>query len=309
MVSIGVTLALSWLLWLGVLPENTLLKGTAATPHVFKNHITHNLVMAFGAFIFAVQATRATTRRNRFLLNGLSALAAFNVLYMVEGRTGQLVLLGLIAYYCIWRLGRRGMIAAVALSVLAATSAYLMPTSSLHKRMARAIAEVQDWRPGALATTSMSHRLEFYRNTLPIVAEHPVLGVGTGGFVAAYARRVSGTESAPSRNPHNQYLLTTVQLGLPGLLLLFSIFWAWWRTAARLHNPEHAVIARALVITYLIAGVVSSVFMDHTEALLFVWASGILFAGQHHPESGSAPEIKYDGAEHDGDAGRRGPIV
>lgn len=289
MASIGITLILSWMLWLGVLPENALLKGTRIAPHVFKNHITHNLLMAFGAFVFAVQAIRATSRRNRILLRVVAALAAFNVLYMVEGRTGQLVLLVLIVYYGIWRMGRRGVIAAVALSLLAATGAYLMPQSSLHTRAARAVAEAQDWKPGALATTSMSHRLEFYRNTLPIVAEHPLLGVGTGGFVAAYARRVSGTESAVSHNPHNQYLFTAVQLGLPGVALLLSIFWLWWRRAPRLDDPYNAVIMRALVITYVVASMVSSTFSDHTETLLFVWASGVLFAGQRDPDPDIAP--------------------
>jgi len=121
-------------------------------------------------------------------------------------------------------------------------------------------------------------RLEFYRNTLVLIREHPVLGVGTGGFVRAYAEKVVGTEVAPTRNPHNQYLLTTTEVGLAGLALLLFLFAQQWRYAARLADEQSRTLARALLLTIMIGSLFNSLLIDHVESLLFAWLSGLLFA-------------------------------
>ena len=63
LVSMLLSLVVSYLYWLGVVPVNALLKGTQLDPVAFKAHITHNIFMAFMAFLFAVAALDAATRR------------------------------------------------------------------------------------------------------------------------------------------------------------------------------------------------------------------------------------------------------
>ena len=117
------------------------------------------------------------------------------------------------------------------------------------------------------------------RNTLEIIGDNPVLGVGTGGFGKAYADRVGGTGAGATQNPHNEILLMVAQFGVAGFVLLAGLFATQWRLAARLPGRFEPAAARALVLTIAVASVLSSTLVDHAEGFFFVYMSGLLFAG------------------------------
>ena len=122
--SMLVTLVLSYLLWLGVLSGKGWLKGVPLDPVAFKAHITHNVFMAFAAFLLAQAALDAATRPGRIVLAALCAAVVANVLLMVPGRTGIVVLLVLFVYFLCRRFRLKGLaLAGIALGALAAVSA------------------------------------------------------------------------------------------------------------------------------------------------------------------------------------------
>ena len=275
------TLALSFLLWVGIVPdggEDEIIKGVRQDPVVFKKHITHGVLMAFAAFVLALAAIKAAKPGTKVLLALLSGLAAFNVLFMVHGRTGQLVLLALVVYFLCSRFRWRGLVVAAAAGAALAGAVYLTPASSVHQRVKATVAEIRDWRAGKPAQLT-NMRLESWTNSLEIVRANPLLGVGTGGFVAAYARQVEGTSMLPLGQPENQYLLTAVQLGAAGLAALIALFAAQWRFAARLATRTDTDLARGLVLTMAVGCFFNSFLLDHTEALFYAWLSGLLYAG------------------------------
>jgi O-antigen ligase len=280
MTAMLLTLALSWLLWLGLLPEGGFIRGNAANPVIFKLHITHNLFMAFTAFACALEARHAHTPLGRAIWSALALLAAFNVLFMVQGRTGHLVLLALLVYLGITWLRWKGVTLALAAIATLAALTYALPSSTLHQRAALAYQEFATAQPEVAASTSSSvgQRLEFYRNTLQIVRQHPLLGVGTGGFRQAYAEQVRDTGRAATHNPHNEYLMVAAQLGLAGLLLLLALFAVQWRVASQLPTVREQVLARGMVLSIMVASAVSSTLIDHAEGWFYVWMSGLLFA-------------------------------
>jgi O-antigen ligase len=122
-------------------------------------------------------------------------------------------------------------------------------------------------------------RPESWRNSLEIVKRNPLIGVGTGGFAAAYAKQVEGTSMMPVGQPENQYLLTTVQLGVVGLAVLLALFAVQWSLASRLATRTDTNLARGLVITIAVGCMFNSFLLDHTEALFYAWLSGVLYAG------------------------------
>jgi len=83
-------------------------QGRRRQPNHFQAAYHHNLFMAFTAFVCAVQARYAATPRQRGIWIALALLAAFNVLFMVQGRTGHLVLLVLLVYMGVVWLRWRG---------------------------------------------------------------------------------------------------------------------------------------------------------------------------------------------------------
>jgi len=275
--AIALTLLMSLALSIGVLPTGGIITGDAANPTVFKRHITQNILMAFGCLLFAEFGRVAGHTRVRLLWYGLAVLAAFDVVFLVWGRTGYLVLAALAVLYLYTRFRWRGMLTAVILVAAGFVGAYEL-SPSFHERVSGGVTEANRFHPGEAGVGGVRERLEFYRNTLVLIREHPVLGVGTGGFVRAYAEKVVGTEVAPTRNPHNQYLLTTAEVGLAGLALLLFLFAQQWRYAARLADEQSRTLARALLLTIMIGSLFNSLLIDHVESLLFAWLSGLLFA-------------------------------
>lgn len=291
MAAIALTLALSCLRGAGLIPPDApLLKPVIFSPTVvFKYHLTQNLLMAFGAFAFAVQATRVRTRGARIALAAAAAGAALNVLFLGDGRTGQVVLIVLIVYFGAWRAGWKGACAAAVVGAALFAAAYATPHSALHRRADLAVSEAREWEAQSGAPSSTGQRLAFYTHSLQIIARHPLIGVGTGGFPEAYERHVRGTGTEPTRNPHNEYLLKGVEFGVLGIVLLAALLWLVWRRARVLEDPAHRGLARALVLTFAAASLTASTLSDHTEGLLFVWLVGVLFSSR-----GSAAERRGD---------------
>jgi O-antigen ligase len=281
--AIGLTVVLSTLRWLDLMPDDMpFLKENRFSPSVvFKFHLTQNLLVAFGAFLFALRARQAATVQRRWAWAAASIFAAGNVLVVGDGRVGQVVLLVLLVYLVASLGNRRAMaIGGVMLATIGA-AAYVVPDTTLHRRFSEGISEVLVWNLGvrSLQRTSLADRLDFYVTSAQIAAKHPILGVGTGGFPKAYEEEIAGTDLWPTRNPHNEYLLRAVEFGAAGVLLVLALFVIVWRHASRLGTWSEVVIARGLVITFAVAGLASTPLADHTEMLLFVWLAGVLFSG------------------------------
>jgi len=274
------TLLLSYLLWFNLLPACTIWKGTSANPVIFHRHITHSLLMAFGAFLFSLHVLRPVSLSKRVMFALFAVLALVNVLFMVQGRTGQVVIL-ILAVFFLWnrQRGRALVISAIAVILLLVSVAFL-PSSSLHQRFARGFAEFSEWQPGTPSskTSSVGLRMEFYKNTLEIIRENPIWGVGTGDFANAYAAQIKNTGMMPTENPHNEYLMITVQLGVIGLGFFLLLFFKQWHLSISIPDAFEKAAARGLVLTIMGASMVSSTLIDHTEGLFYFWMSALLYA-------------------------------
>ncbi len=279
------TLLLSDLIWLDWLPDALLAKvNEGRDPElsgiknavVFKLSITQGFLMAFTAYLLVLVAQEIASIRLRWVLAALALLAAGNVLIMVIGRTGYVVLGVLGMYLFVCRFGRRGVAFAAVTLVLVSAAAYQWSTA-FHTRADKAIAEAGSWQKGRGDKSSIGLRFDYYTNALAIIREHPLLGVGTGGFAAAYDEQIRNTGMAPSNNPHNQYLLITAQLGLFGLSVLLGLYVIYWRQASRL-TPPFRQIARGVLLAFMVGNLFNSFMLDFTERLFFAWISGVLLA-------------------------------
>jgi O-antigen ligase len=268
------TLAVSYLVALGVLAQNEPLAVDPLYPLAFKFKLTHNILMALAAFLFAHFAVHATATLPRCAWALLCAAAAFNALFLVDGLTGQ-VMLGAFLVYGTWQWkGWRGL--AVGMGAAALGAVLLVAASdSFRGRLGLIAAEVAEWRAGRVREeASASTRLELASVAASIARDHPLLGTGTGGYPKAHAER----SSVESRNPHSELLLIAAQNGLVGLAALLSLFFLQWRLAPRL-PPLEASIARGLVLMFALGCVVNSMLIDHAEGLLYAWLTGVLYGG------------------------------
>ncbi len=278
MLAMILSLAWSYLIALGWTPESWLDGRAPGEAAAFKHRITHNLLMAFAAFLFALQARAGASPRVRTAFILLALLAVYNIVFMVGGRSGYVVLAALLAYFFYDWLRWKGL-AAFALAGMVVGLAAFYVSDEFRGRIVQGVEGYSAWDAGVTEENSVGIRMDFYRNTLHIIGDQPLTGVGTGGFEQAYSARVAGTAMLPTSNPHNQYLLVTAQVGVGGLALLLALFAVQWHLAARLPNEWERHVARGMLLTIMLGSLFNSLLLDHAEGLLYGWATGVLFAG------------------------------
>jgi O-antigen ligase len=276
--ALTLTLLLSFALWLGALPDVPFIQGHRYNPNVFKNYLTQNVLMAYGALVFFVLARRSQSISHRAFWVIASVLASINVLFMVHGRTGYLVLAAMVLIALFQTLRWRGVLLAVG-SIALVCALGFASSGAFRERMELAIKETENWNPAEASTTSVGQRLEFYRNTVEMIRTHPIIGLGTGGFPKAYATMVAGTDRNVARNPHSQYLLITAELGVIGLFAFLFFLFQHARTSVRLADPTEQILARGSLALMLVGCLFNSFLLDHTEGVFFCWLTGMLFAG------------------------------
>jgi len=110
-----------------------------------------------------------------------------------------------------------------------------------------------------LKTASQSRSLEarrsIWKNSLDIVKQHPILGIGANNFAMQYvAYNDSGSDSAFVIRPFNYFLHILIEKGIVGLvvylLLLVSFFWVSHRKVKRLKGD---VYRASVVICFMTA--------------------------------------------------------
>jgi O-antigen ligase len=197
------------------------------------------------------------------------------VLFMVPGRTGQIVLLLTLAYLALCQVKRRYVVGVLAAIGIALTVLYLS-SDIFSSRWNTVLTEARAWQSGVHGNiaSSTGTRLDYYSNTLAIIANHPWFGVGTGGFAAAYDSVVAGTVMPGSNNPHNQYLLFTAQLGVVGLILFVGLFATMALQNTRIADRSMRQISWGIWIALVVGNLSNSFFLDHAEGLFAAWAIG-----------------------------------
>ena len=133
-------------------------------------------------------------------------------------------------------------------------------------------------------------RLTVWRNTLPLIATYPILGVGLGNWSVHYPIFDKGTHitfhSAPER-PHNTFLSIWAELGSVGLVAYLWFCMATIRLGIRhLQHLQTRWIAAAGLVSF-IAILIHSFFSFPNERItptFFFWFVPGLFVAMHAPQ-------------------------
>jgi O-antigen ligase len=249
-----------------------------------KDHIIHSLIMAIVAYIVAERLAESLRRRSTDgprawsfvgLFAAIFGFAIYNELFMLTGRTGYVVLAGLFCLFFTERLGRRGVaIAAVLVAVAAWTALSFSP--SIKSRVEQTVTQLKN-QLGPERKHSPDPRMEFYGNSLQMIARHPWLGTGTGSFEREYALQVAGSDDAPTSDPHNEYINLACQVGIPGALLFPALLIFQWFAAARLPTGDRST-GRCVVAAIALGSLFNSLILSVTGGLLYSYFSALAFA-------------------------------
>ena len=271
-------LIISYLKWLGIVPHKDIGQGY----FVFKGRIAHNILMAFAVYLMLKLAVQ-TAKPYCWLWAIGSMLGFLNIFFLVNGRSGQIILLVLCVWFCweIWRTKSIKYLFGGAVALLLILSA--LPNAG-DFRLTQITQEIANHKPNE-AQTSSGTRLEFYNNSLTLIKLNPLFGAGTGSFEFEYKQLAETQQTLATYvpNPHNEFLLTWQELGLLGLFLLIVLFASQWKASHRIfkgqnHSMVDGYALRGLILTMTIGSLFNSLLLDAGEGKFYCVMAGVLLS-------------------------------
>jgi O-antigen ligase len=227
--------------------------------------------LAEGAFL----AWRKAHWRLALALLLLAAAFLANILYIASSRTAFVAIPILFLLFASTRLGWKGS-ARIFVALMVIVAAAWPSSRNLRERVTGLFEEIQNYQTSA-ASTSAGERLEFWRKSVFIIAEAPVLGHGTGSIREQFRHSAvgrSGMAALASTNPHNQVFAVAIQLGLVGALLLLAMWIAHLRF---FWGPGMAAAIGLLVVAQnVISSLFNSSLFDFTHGWTYVLGVGVL---------------------------------
>lgn len=159
----------------------------------------------------------------------------------------------------------------------------------------------------SIASAQASGRRPVYLNTLELIGDHPLLGVGLMDWEVDYPPYDEGEQMRPGRSwrrPHNDYLWFAAELGLLGFCVYLGFLLCAaataWRVAHRAEDPGVFTVGVAAA-TGFIALHGHAMFSFPRERIgpyAMAWFALALVAAAHRlsqnePESGRSPRWSY----------------
>lgn len=231
----------SWLLF-AQLPVPWATSNMALTQNaVFSSYLDQGIISAVFAAICWHFRELAPGRFGRLIAIFLALMALLNVVFVLMGRSGHVVAIALTSLAIMWELPRRYRPLVVLLPFLLALGLFFS-SSKVRERLTLATTEVQSFSSQDIAPTSSSGvRLDFWLSATQIMAQHPLMGTGVGSWSTEYNRLQHTKNPAHvdidgNGNPHQEYLLWGVQLGIPGVLLLLAFMLSVLRDSMKMEQ-------------------------------------------------------------------------
>ena len=240
----------------------------------FKSRITHSIFISFFAFFCAHKAYDG--KRYAKLYWVLFIFSVYNLFFIVEGRTGQLIAVSLVLLFGVQRFTKKVLLFTVL--VVAILLALFLAFSDKATRINEGIASTQAYLQSHPEKTevSMGARFTFWTDSLKLIAEKPLLGHGTGSFAKEY-QRITRNEHLIAKNPHNEFLMISVQLGLLGLLIYLGFLASQYYYAKKLPDKEKW-LAQGILLSLIVTSLFNSPLFDNAEGHWFASMIALCFA-------------------------------
>jgi ADP-heptose:LPS heptosyltransferase/O-antigen ligase len=157
---------------------------------------------------------------------------------------------------------------AFALALALGAVAYFVPVSGIERRLGDAVVELRRYGADGAGTSSIGIRLELWKASLMMIAEHPWLGVGRDGFAAALHALVDQGRMRPSlallySSSHNDVLHVLATGGLLDLVFLLLMYVAplrFFMGALKGERQGPALAGIALVVAFIGFGLTDVMF-------------------------------------------------
>lgn len=275
----------SWLLAAGVPIAWATATGRGSEYVVFSSYLDQSIIFATTAALFwHLSSDRLWPR----WLGGLLAGAALvNVFALLIGRTGYLIALVMVSLSVMWAVPKQLRLNTLIAAPMLVLAGLYFGSTQVHDNVSRLLRETQsyaiqgkDESSSGWDENSSGWRLNAWHRSVQAIQESPWLGHGVGSWPVT-VKRLEGDTALITfgdiRNPHQEYLLWGVELGVGGMLLVLSLMFCMVRDARQFKSS----IARAslsVLAAMAIACLFNSALYDGLMGDFFCVALGLLLA-------------------------------
>ncbi len=274
-------LASSWLLYLRV-PVPWATSDMAQTEYaVFSSYLDQGIMGAVFAAICWHLRGLAPGRFGRHLAVFAALASLANVFFVLIGRSGHIAAIALLSIAIMWELPKKYRAVVVLLPFLL-TLVLFFCSANVEERLMMLKTEIHSYSTQVQTTTSTGVRLELWRVALQSIAEHPFGGSGVGSWDIE-SRRLQLEDNPAIKeidgtgNPHQEYLLWGVQLGIPGILFLFALMSSVLRDSMKM-GKSYARATQSAILALTTVCLFNSSLYDAQIGDFFCIVTGLLLA-------------------------------
>lgn len=268
----------SWLMAVGVpIPWAT---SSGFKYVVFSTYLDQSIIFATTAAVF--WHLRSDHLWPRWLAALLAAAALINALLLLEGRTGYAVALTVLSLAVMWAMPKRLRLATLMATPIIVIFGLYLGSAQVQDRLSKVVHESQNYASQGGSEGSSGWRLNAWHRSIQAMKESPWLGHGVGSWTMTI-KRLEGSAATQifgegkAGNPHQEYLLWGVELGLAGTLLLISLMACVMRDALQFKTSiTRAIISVAAAMA--VACMFNSTLYDALIGDYFCIALGLLIA-------------------------------
>ena len=220
----------SWLLAAGIaLPWVRNDQTSLATHYVVfsESYLDQSIMLATLAAV--VWHLKSDWNWSRPVAAAIALAALLDVLLLLPGRTGYMACFAVVLLALLWSLSPRLRWALLVLAPVAlATVLVAVGANRVSARLSAVVQESRDYSQHGDTTSSSGWRLNAWRRSVQAIELRPWTGYGVGSWSPA-VKRLDGDKAVTdfgagnSSNPHQEYLLWGVELGVLGSLLLIAL--------------------------------------------------------------------------------------
>jgi len=278
LVVISISELSSYLIWFKVIPP--IFSATQYDPTPFMSHISYNPFLAFAIYLigYYLLFDKSLSKLQKLLFTLFFFTMSINM-FITGGRAGQVGYLVMIALL-IFQYFNKNLIKGLLFSLLILGGVFFTAYSSstiFRDRVNLVASDISNFHQDR--NTNVGMRITYALNSLEIIRDNILIGVGTGDYLSSYTlvNSKNSPEIEVRAHPHNMYLLEMVQFGLLGLVSLLSIFYFQIRFAFHVKNDMQKRIGLALPLLFMVIMLSDSYLLGHFTSMLFIFFSAFLY--------------------------------
>ena len=249
----------------------------------FASHVITNILMAFAMFVAAHKSvfSKGIYKVVYFIF---FIFSLYYVLMISTGTSGQILGISLLTLFIVQHAKFRSILIVPIILIAIIVYGYLTGNHSLkfaYNKLQDQYHYVAHTDPeGNYDSGGLGSRPQMFIQGIKLVDDDLWIGTGIGSYQKALElKNPKFYNAAPYKdNPHNEFLLITIQLGLVGLFFLIYLFSIQAIYSVKVKEIENIYISQGLFILITIGCMGNSMLLDSGEGHFWSFFTALLFS-------------------------------